>query len=71
MAGRWREEKEEGEPVTLETAPKEGVGGSKAPLTSTSFPSSSLLCHFVLPYSGESSSVQGAFIAHKPVLGVV
>ena len=78
---REKEEEEEkkgrgkrrgGESVTLEITPKEVSEAPGAPFhSSMSISNPCPLCHFALPYSGESNSVQWAFIANNPVLGVV
>lgn len=64
MAGRWREGSEEME-TQLPWKQPQRRGSERWDLEAPW----SLLCHFVLPYSGESNSVLWAFMAPNTVLG--
>lgn len=65
-----RGKRREGKSVTLETTPKEG-SVSPWPLSSTSISNSCPLHYVGLPHSCGSNAVQWAFVAKKPVLGMV
>lgn len=60
QGGGGRKKKTENQLPWKQLQRKEG-GGSKAPLTSTSFSSSSLLCHFLLPYLGVKFGPRGLY----------